>query len=206
MRTFACVLKTGGDYNADHVRILQNQVRRAMPSTERFVCLTDLPEIEGVETMPLLMDLPGKYSMVEVFWITGQVVVTGLDTVLKGDLDDIWDVAKNTGPNTFWVMKSFNAKRQYGNNPMVWNGNWTKLIENYPPRICLKHPLEQECTFWKLRKEGAEIKVLDDLFTIKSYKHNYIKSERPKGDQFIIFHGDPRPHQVTVPWVKELYQ
>jgi len=207
MRTFACVLKTGGDYNADHVRILQNQVMRAMPSTERFVCLTDLPSIKDVETIPLKLNLKGKYSMMEVFRITGEVVVTGLDTILMGNLDKIWDVAHETKENTFWMMKSFNKRRQYGNNPMVWNGDWSRLFYNYDPQVSLTYDLEQEYTIWKLRQEKADIQVLNDHFKIESYKYTYMGGRKAAtGDRFLIFHGSPRPHQVTQPWIKALYQ
>ena len=207
MRTFVCILKSGGDYYPEHVQILQNQVMRAMPSTERFLCLTDYSSIKGVEILPLKHGLRGKYSMMEAFRITGQVVVTGIDTVLVGNLDCIWDVVADMSPDDFYLMRSFNKMRTYGNNPMAWNGDWSKLIYDFSIEDCYKYKLEQEYTNKKLKSIGANIKVLDEHFTIRSFKHYYMTGDAKLSDaEFLIFHGFPRPHQVTLPWVQELYQ
>jgi len=207
MRTFVCILKSGGDYKPKHVQVLQNQVIRAMPSTERFLCLTDHSSIRNVEILPLKFDLRGKYSMMEAFRIQGQVIVMGIDTVLVGDLNFMWSVVAEMESNDFYLMRSFNAKREYGNNPHAWNGDWSKLLYDFPVKDCYKYSLEQEYTIKKLKSVGANIKVLNDHATIRSFKHHYMKQKLKVTDaEVLVFHGHPRPHQVTIPWVKELYQ
>jgi len=206
MRTFVCVLKTGGDYTEEHVRILQRQVQRSMPLLDSFVCLTDLPSIEGIYTRPLIHDLQGKYSMQEVFGIKGRVVVTGLDTLMFGALDRIWDLP--CGDDDFYMIRSFNPRREFANGVMMWNGDWEERLMQHP-KASLNGRLEQEHTIRNLKAAGANIKILNNHFVIESYKW-YTKrvgvTKKPKHVDFVLFHGIPRPHECNTAWVKEAYQ
>lgn len=206
MRSFVCVLKTGGDYTEEHVHILRNQVLRSMPMADSFVCLTDLPEIKGIYTLPLIHNLPGKYSMQEVFRIPGRVVVTGLDTLMYGNLDRIWDLP--CGEDDFYMIKSFNKRREFANGVMMWNGEWEERLSQNP-KGSLGGRLEQEYTIKNLRACDANIKVLNDHFAIESFKW-YTKrvgfEVRPEHADFVLFHGTPRPHECETEWVKEVYK
>lgn len=204
MRTFACVLRTGGDYTEDHVRILKNQVERSFPSTERFVCLTNLPEIEGIETMPLIHNLPGKYSMQEIFRMKGQVVVTGLDTILFNNLDAIWDL--ECGNNDMYMIRAFrNPNRFFANGITYWNGDWEERLMKDPQKSTT-YTLEQQYTAENLQACGAKIRLLNDTFRVVSYKKHLLNAKTKPDVDIIIFHGFPRPHQCETEWVKEAYK
>lgn len=208
MRTFACVLKTGGDYTALHVQILQRMVCEHIPTVKRFVCLTDVKEIEGVETLPLTENLPGKYSMLEVFRLKGPVLVTGLDTILLRNLDHLFDVVEDSDANTFWAMHSFGRRRQYANGIMGWSGDWAKLITKYPAPNPQRYRLEMEYTFWKLMVERANVRMFNSHVEILSYKKHVRDSgleAAPESAGILMFHGQPRPQDVAVPWIQELY-
>ena len=205
MRVFACVLKSGGDFTPDHVRILKSMVEHCLPSTEKFICMTDYPEIEGVDTLPLSLDLPGKYSMMEVFWLPGPIIVTGLDTVFIQNMDRAYDLVEAGGHLDFWLIKAFNPHRNFANGMMGWNGDWSRLITGYDVQTALKYSLEQRYTIEKLKRESANIRVWNDEFNIESYKRMAMNGRvdpYPEID-VVMFHGNPRPHQVNDTWVKK---
>src|ERR1044071_8385633 len=68
MITVACVLKVGGLYTADHVRVLESMVSRNLDGIDRFVCLSDAPFIlPFVERIPLAHRWLGGWSKLELF-------------------------------------------------------------------------------------------------------------------------------------------
>lgn len=88
MATLVCVLKSGGRYDATWTRRLASGARRHVSGLDRFVCLTDLGPIDGVETVPLVHGWPAWWSKFEAFrpgLFEGTVVLLDLDTVLAGD-------------------------------------------------------------------------------------------------------------------------
>jgi len=203
-------LKTGGDYGIEHVEILHRMAKNSLPRMDEFICYTDAGElpIEGVTSKPLRYNLPGRYSMLEAFWETGKVIVTGLDTIFIGTgLDKVWDVLDDTGSNEFYMIKPFRprAKREFINGVMAWNGDWTKLITDYKPEFCLPFRMEMSCTVFKLKQFGAKIRPLDDFIRIGSYKYGHRNDQRSPNLDVLCFHGTPRPHEVKNRWIVKLY-
>lgn len=89
--TVACVLRSGGIYDARWVRALKTGVERFLPQPHQFVCLSDI-EIERVETIPLAWYWPGWWAKIELFTpgrLTGPVLYLDLDTLPVGDLSDV---------------------------------------------------------------------------------------------------------------------
>src|SRR3990172_3781810 len=75
---FVTVLKTGGEYTESHVEWLQRQVQ------ETVYCLTDSNQaMAGVVRIPLLLNLPGWWSKMEMFSMTSapDFLYADLDTV-----------------------------------------------------------------------------------------------------------------------------
>lgn len=87
MLTIACVLKSGGIYDASWVARLQAGVTRYLPIEHRFVCLSDV-EVP-CERIPLEHDWPGWWSKIEVLNRDGPTLYFDLDTAITGDLSDI---------------------------------------------------------------------------------------------------------------------
>lgn len=56
------VLRSGGDYNHEHVQWLYKQ----LPDDIEKICFTDLT-IPGVQTIKLTENLPGWWSKIEIF-------------------------------------------------------------------------------------------------------------------------------------------
>lgn len=60
--TVACVLKSGGVYDGEWVRRLRGQVNWHLKAEHDFACLTDV-DVDGVDTEPLGLDLPGRINV-----------------------------------------------------------------------------------------------------------------------------------------------
>lgn len=209
MRTFACVLKTGGDFRAKQVQTLRNMVMRTSHSVDRFVCYTDLDYIQGIETVPLIHNLPGKYSMLEVFLeMEGTVVVTGLDTIIVRNLDLLFDTIAKSDPEDFWMIKAFNRHRTYANGIMGWNGDWSWLVKKYPIPAALRYDLEQKYTIEKLERERKKIRIVNDVISVGSYKWMLRAGQITKENlpDILLFHGQPRPHNIQNPFIRKLYR
>lgn len=80
----ACVLKSGGDFDAEYVERLRDGVKKYLGI--RFVCLSDVDV--PCERIPLTQNLPGWWSKMELFRpdIEGDIFYLDLDTVIVGDL------------------------------------------------------------------------------------------------------------------------
>lgn len=90
--TVACVLKSGGHYDAEYVERLRDGVRNNLIIPYRFVCLSDVDV--PCERIELKYDLPGWWSKMELFRpdIPEDILYFDLDTVIVGDLTPLTDM------------------------------------------------------------------------------------------------------------------
>lgn len=115
----ACVLRSGGrTYDESWVRKLRDGVVRNLDGCFRFVCLTDLPGIEGIETQPLREGWPGWWSKVELFKpgrFEGPVLYLDLDMLVCGA------IAPLAGPWPGLVMLRDKPRlRHVANSGLMW--------------------------------------------------------------------------------------
>lgn len=88
--TVACVLRSGGMYDAEWVRKLRDGFARHLTAPHRFVCLSDMDV--PCERIPLEHDWPGWWSKIELFrpgLFDGPVLYCDLDNVICGPLDGL---------------------------------------------------------------------------------------------------------------------
>lgn len=199
--TFACVLKTGGDYLPEHVQALADQVARYTTINYRFVCYSDT-EIDGVETIPLEEDYPGWWSVPEVFRQKGPTVIMGIDTVIKDSLDPLFELAMDSGPKVFWMIRAFNPRNKFASGIMAYNGDWSGIWDEfkYPESVEGLKDGEQEYTLQYLRRQGITPKIIqNEISGIYSYKRHCRKNV-PADSRVVLFHGKPRPFEVPHIW------
>lgn len=83
------VLRTGPEYRAEHAQFLHRQL------PEEAVCMTDLPEIAGVNTAPLQdKELVGWWTKIELFNPDGplgphDLFYLDIDTLIVGDIQPL---------------------------------------------------------------------------------------------------------------------
>lgn len=95
MLTVATVLWKGEfrnrTYNEEWVRKTQRMCKRLLPE-HKFVCLSNV-EIDGVYTLPLIDNLPGWWSKVELFRpnndLKGFILYLDLDTLIVGNMKNL---------------------------------------------------------------------------------------------------------------------
>lgn len=95
-RRVLAVLRSSPDFQPRHVQALQRQLKRWAPDAQ-LVCLSDV-EVPRVETVPLRHNWPDWWCKMEAFRpdICGDFLLTDLDNIFVGPLDDILGVGNYT--------------------------------------------------------------------------------------------------------------
>ena len=186
-----CVLKSGGEYTADHVQWLAKQV-------DDLHCLSDIP-IDGVKTIPLQYDWPGWWSKLELFshdW-GGSVLYTDLDTTFIGNPDVLWR-------DKFTMLENIRKRGEVGSGIMSWAGDYSHIYRQF-----LKAPDKYMAEYVTTAKWGDQAFIRDHLGhktafygrdEAASYKghclNRFGKVVIPPKVCVVYFHGKPRPWQV----------
>lgn len=232
MITVACVLKSGGIYNAEWVAKLQRGVARNLTLPHRFVCYSDVPV--PCERVPLVYDwealtadrprqhdwrvAPRWWSKIELFrpgMFDGPVLYLDLDTLVVGSLDNI-----ASHPHRF-TMADDPWPRTNGTGPkcsavMAWQGDYSTIFDRFvasPDEIAHRYDVEEP----KRGRIGDQAFIEDtvkaDTFREKcgpvvvSYKCDNLQTARPAPPASIVmFHGLPKMNNIESGWVKDTWQ
>ena len=199
------VMKTGGDFVPSHVDRLISQIKTYLTVPHEIFCLTDIPGeyVPGITVLPLLDNLPGWWSKIEVFRSFTNVLYFDLDTTIKGNIDFL---AKE--PNHFLALRS--KYRNMGSGIMRWYGDFSGLykffIQSKEGHIKYFSWDQEYINSW-LVNNNIQITYLQTLFPGKlmSFKNEYLPAitceenemkERLKNPPIIYFHGKPRPWDI----------
>jgi hypothetical protein len=204
--TVVCVLRSGGEYTADHVRWLQRQCQDKVEGEFRFVCLTDLEQIDGVEALGLIHGWPGWWSKIELFrpgLFSGPVVYLDLDMVIMRNVE--LPAPETLPANGIAVHREIGHADKIGSALMFWRpdaaqmlyGQFLTATDAYMERFrgdqdFIHHVL--------MAKHGVEA---IPPWSWASYKW-HIRQHGPDGVDIAAFHGKPRPWSVQEPWIPPL--
>lgn len=208
--TVLCVLKSGGDYDAEYVRKLRDGVARHLTMPHRFVCLSDVDV--PCERIPLKHGWPGWWSKLEIFRpgvITGPTLYLDLDTVIVADLDDVASIQDdfamlnirekdvrvgNSG--AMWIAKPFpHVYERFAEKPDYWIDYHERHAHD---RYMGDQAFISDC-FDDIPKLN---RALPGFF--KSYKYDKCQDFVPQGCAVVCFGGYPRPAQAGG-WVREVW-
>lgn len=91
-----CVLRSSPEFQPRHVQALQRQLAKHAPRA-KLVCLSDV-DVPGVECIPLKYDWKDWWCKMEIFRpdVRGDFLLTDLDNIFVGPLDDILSVKDYT--------------------------------------------------------------------------------------------------------------
>jgi hypothetical protein len=209
--TVACVLRSGGDYKAEHVLALRRGVMRHLSVPHRFVCLSDrdLP----CETVRLRHGWPGWWSKIELFrpgLFDGPALYFDLDTIVVGPLEGLGDGHRFTMLENFWDPKKI------GSGMMAWSVPLTEIYEAFA-----RDSAQVMRAYTTSDKWGDQAFILRHTRTapemwqrkypgkIVSYKFHCRQNLPPKsnvagtaivppGASVICFHGQPRPWRTPL--------
>ena len=218
MITVACVLKSGGRYDAEWVRKLRDGVARHLTLDHRFVCLSDVDV--PCERIPLATDWPGWWSKLSLFregLFDGSVLYFDLDTVVVGSLDEI---ARH--PHEFTMAHEYYRPDRMCSTAMAWTGDQSFLFDAFmadpkgiarlyddvlPPkdgRIGDQSFIEDQFKAFGVRPD-----TFRDLFgerAIASYKVHCCEKAPPEDAAVVAFHGRPKPCDFKSGWVVEAWR
>lgn len=210
-----CCLKVGPAYGPEYVNILYDMVLRNLAEgfPGRFVCFTDNPQglDVGIQTREPLPGVWGWWNKMYlykkgVFEDGERVLYLDLDTLITGRLDEI---ASFSGD--FAVLEDFfKGNGAFQASIVAWEAGklhhvWqTWADEGHPiygfnDQTWLEEHVQSgsspvEVTFWQ--------KAFSELFV--SYKMS--EGQIPSRASVVVFHGEPRPHQVPDGWVPRVWK
>lgn len=185
-------------YDETWVERLYRAYARHLTLPFRFLCFTDHVRQfnEPIEQVAFKKLPPDYGSMIEPFRLNKPMILTGLDTVITGNIDHLMaycflsdKVALPRDPNRLGTICNGVALVPRGNRDIYdnWNGETEYMAD----------------MDWLRRQDYA---VLDDLFPghIVSYKC-HVKEQGLGDARIVYFHGKEKPHEVDEPWVDEYW-
>lgn len=179
-------------YTEEWVNKLARGVQRNLTVPHRFVVLTDREYTfaKGVEQERLSADEPGWESMIEPFRIEGPLIVMGLDTIVRSNIDHLARWCESA--------KTIALPRSPG-KPYACNG--VALVPRGQTGIYERWNGENDMEW--LRKQPHVF--IDDLWPeqVVSFKQ-YARPRGPRGSRIVYFHGAPKMHDVLgLEWVRD---
>lgn len=198
MNARAClVLRQSAEYTIERAEALIAGMRAQ--GCEPFA-LSDAPL--SCETVALLHDWPGWWSKMELFrpslWEAGNLLYFDIDTVLRGPIDDLLAVARDTLLTDFYHP----ARRNSGVMLLTPEGRravWQQWVRR-DPKLAMRaagrlgdgafisHAMGDRALRWQNIRPGR----------IVSYKvHVRPTGAVPGGASVVCFHGKPRPWELS---------
>lgn len=194
-----CVMKSGGDYDADDVYNLKRMVTKQLKIPHQFICYSDVPELAD---RTLDNNLPGWWSKLEIFREKGPCLFFDLDTAILGNIEDLANHAiKSDG---FMILDEWLdswRKVTWNSSIMGWRGDFSWILDEID-EDGLSMRTDQHYISMKLKERDIDVTMANDVLDgIDSYKVTKYKPET----SICCFHGKPRPRQVGRPfWGKKV--
>lgn len=196
--TIACVLKSGGDFNPEHVMALKAGVEAYLPGA-RFICLTDMNV--PCERVPLKHGWPGWWSKMELFRpdiVADDILFFDLDTILAGDLSEMAAQDRLTIMRDVYRPKFLQSSVMY--LPKAERG---PIWREFAPRASAHMAAHRRHgdqgfleRFW-LQSAARWQDVLPGQ--VVSFKADCAEGVPPDA-RAIVFHGKPRPWETDL-WI-----
>lgn len=204
-----CCIRAGEAFSPDYVLILKDMITRNVDDgfRARFVCFTDRPQDmpAHIETAPLPAELPGWWSKLALFreglFPAGdRVLFFDLDTVITGPIDEL--VAYQ---GEFGILQDFYRPLGLQSSIMAWEaGKHSDIWETFARAGCpMDDPGGDQAWIEKCYSKGRERLQVAFPGMFVSYKQT---RGIPSDASVVVFHGHPRPHEVTEGWVPRTWK
>ena len=214
MLTVACQLwgDWGKPYQAEYVLNLKAGVEKHLTLPHKFVCMTNISLPASIETVPV--NIPAwRWNLRKMALyqpdngLEGRVLALDLDLAITGSLDDI---ASYDG--RFGVMEDFYEPGKAGGCITAFEAG-TLEEELYWP-VWVNHWKVSRLTHGSERKwyrvAMPDADLLQTMYPgqIVTYKPtpNTRLEAVPEDARIVCFHGQPRPHDVEVEWLKQYWR
>jgi uncharacterized Rossmann fold enzyme len=204
-------VRVGDKYPIEYVIKLHDGIARHLDEEQRHWCLTDKPDElpEGITAIPHNPDLPGWWQKVFLFapdmpWSTGdEILYMDLDVCVTGRLEGL-----PHGIIQDWHWPCYNSsvmRWTYGQYRNVWA--CFKPHRDINTRSTVLAPLLP-----KGQINGGDQEWITSMGEWPTFPADMFVSYRnavswpPETAKAVIFHGDPKPHEVTEGWVPGVWR
>jgi hypothetical protein len=205
-----CCIRAGEAFSPAYVLHLKDMVTRNLEEgfAGRFVCFTDRPDElpEDIETAPLPADLPGWWSKLALFreglFPEGdRVLFLDLDTVITGAIDAVagWD------GEGLAILRDFYRPHGLQSSVMAWRaGGHYEIWDTFREAGCPMIDPAGDQRWIEQNVSVADIVLWQSLLpgTFVSFKQT---RGIPSEASVVVFHGHPRPHEITDGWVPKVW-
>lgn len=207
------VCLNAGNYlgrGTEYVNILADMVARNISKdvAYKFICFTDSTDgyDAEIDVRPLPeQDLEGWWNKLSlfkegVFPIGDRILYIDLDTVITSGLDEIIKYDGN-----FAVLRDFIRQEGVQSSVMAWEvTDKTPLIwESWINAGMPKNSYGDQDWIEKTVSPDFLQDIFPDQFV--SYKLG-AKHSIPKNCRMVIFHGNPRPHEILTGWMPKVWK
>jgi hypothetical protein len=205
-----CCIRAGGKFSPAYTDNLFDMVRRNLEEgfEGEFVCFTDQddPVPQGVVKRPLPHDLQGWWSKLALFkpglFPKGdRVLFFDLDTLITGPIDAL---ASYQGP--FAMLRDFYRPEGLQSAVMAWEaGTNTEIWDGFVKAGMPTEFIPGGDQAWIEETHLEKAVRLQDVFPGMFVSYKQI-SAPPEKASVVVFHGNPRPHEVVAGWVPEVWK
>lgn len=205
----------GDKYGPEYPQILADQLIRNASNLDEFSieCLTDRPDDlpEGIRAIVAPDWLPGWWAKCALFspdmpWDAGdRIVYFDLDVAITGRLEDL---AETSGIIRDWHWPCLNTSVMswlHGDHRQIWDDITPKRLKRKASPI-LRDLLP------KGQINGGDQEHVTEVSTWDTFPAEWFISYRdahawpPTNCKAVIFHGAPKPHEVTSGWVPNIWK
>jgi hypothetical protein len=206
-KAWIVVCRHSDEFNLSQAANIKKQFEKFVTRTDwRFICLTDKPSENW--HLPLKSEKMGWWSIMESFQFKGPHILTGLDSIIMGDVSPLLDLAEACPKDTLYGIRDFYQPHEWASGVTIWNGNWRKLDEICTEKQMKSHRGNQEFTRYAV-KTGLIFNrklnfIQDKIDGIISYKRDVRDAglkNPPEGTRICCFHGKPRPWEIKADWI-----
>lgn len=204
-------VRVGDKYPAEYVLNLHNMICRHLGEDQTHWCVTDDPDSlpEGVNHIPHNPDLPGWWQKVGLFdaermpWAFGdEILYMDLDVCVTGRLEEI-----PHGIIRDWHWPCYNS------SVMRWrHGEHAAIWDRFEPDVITRPTESLKDLLPKGQINGGDQEWISQVSAWEPFPADWFISYRdakawpPEGSKAVIFHGEPKPHEVTDGWVPMVWK
>jgi hypothetical protein len=186
--TFVCVLKSGKEYNQDHVKRLMDMVNSHYSFPYKFLVLSDL-EVACCENVRLQHNWKGWWSKLELFLHDfGKTIYFDLDIDIVKSIDWMSDIDPDDSIHGYRCPI---YPKLLNSSVMIWKNAKHNILEGYSPKVN---------KFWKVwphrygDQSWIQRKMFNRLqFLPSEHIERYGREKSKDSASIVVYGGKIRP-------------
>jgi uncharacterized Rossmann fold enzyme len=203
-------VRVGDRYGPKYVHTLHDMIVRHLGEEQTHYCLTDRPDElpTGVTPIPHNPDLPGWWQKVFLFspdmpWAVGdEILYMDLDVAITGRLEGL-----QHGIIRDWHWPTYNS------SVMRWrHGDHSAIWDRFTPDVITRPTESLKGLLPSGQVNGGDQEWISQVSAWDIFPDGMFMSYRDAegwpadGCKAVIFHGNPKPHEVDQGWVPGVWR